>query len=90
MWHWKKDNLEGLLPYNTALDYCILQKVLPKIYGQGKHLGDALENLEKWLLGEAVSGLEADPARHLLRSAEKVKRMRHRLVEEGATTYWGT
>jgi len=34
-------------------------------------------------------GLEADPTRQLLRSAEKVKRMRQRLEEEGATTYWG-
>jgi hypothetical protein len=23
MWHWKKDKLETLLPYKTALDYCI-------------------------------------------------------------------
>jgi AAA domain (dynein-related subfamily) len=89
MWHWKKDNLEALLPYNTALDYCILQKVLPKIYGQGERLRGALENLERWLLGEAVLDLEDDPARKLLRSAEKVKRMRQRLDEEGATTYWG-
>jgi hypothetical protein len=89
MWHWKKDKLEALLPYNTALDYCILQKVLPKIYGQGERLRSALENLERWLQGEAVLDLEADPARKLLRSAEKVKRMRQRLDEEGATTYWG-
>jgi hypothetical protein len=89
MWHWKKDNLEELLPYNTALDYCILQKVLPKVAGQGERLRNALENLEKWLLGESVVGLEADPARQLLRSAEKVKRMRQRLDDDGATTYWG-
>lgn len=89
MWHWKKDNLETLLPYNTALDYCILQKVLPKIYGQGERLRKALENLEGWLQGESVLGLEADPTRQLLRSAEKVKRMRLRLEEEGATAYWG-
>jgi len=34
MWHWKKDSLEALLPYKTALDYCILQKVLPKIWAR--------------------------------------------------------
>src|SRR6185437_966651 len=89
MWHWQKDQLESLLPYNSALDYCILQKVLPKIYGQGERLRAALENLEGWLEGKSVLGLEADPARQLLRSAEKVKRMRQRLDEEGATTYWG-
>ena len=88
-WHWKKDKLEALVPHKTALDYCILQKVLSKIYGQGERLRDALENLERWLQGESVMGLEADPERQLLRSAEKVKRMRQRLEEEGATTYWG-
>jgi 5-methylcytosine-specific restriction endonuclease McrBC GTP-binding regulatory subunit McrB len=90
MWHWKKDKLEALLPYKTALDNCILQKVLPKIYGQGERLRDALKNLEAWLQGEPIVGLEADSERQLLRSAEKVKRMRQRLEEEGATTYWGT
>jgi hypothetical protein len=89
MWHWKKDGLETVLPYKTALDYCILQRVLPKIYGQGDRLRGALESLEKWLQGESVMGLEANPGRQLLRSAEKVKRMRQRLEEEGATTYWG-
>jgi hypothetical protein len=90
MWHWKKDGLAELLPYNTAIDYCILQKVLPKVNGQGERLRRALEDLEMWLQGESVLGFEADPARALLRSAEKVKRMRQRLDEEGATTYWGT
>ena len=89
MWHWKKDKLETLLPHTTALDYCILQKVLPKVYGQGERLSSALENLEGWLQGESVAGLEASPARQLLRSADKVRRMRQRLEEEGATTYWG-
>ena len=89
MWHWKKDKLETLLPHKTALDYCVLQKVLPKVYGQGERLRDALENLEGWLQGASVTGLEADPKRQLLRSADKVKRMRQRLEEEGATTYWG-
>ncbi len=89
MWHWKQSNLDEVLPRNTALDYCILQKVLPKIYGQGERLRESLETLEKWLQGEAVIDLESDPQRMFLRSAEKVKRMRQRLEEDGATTYWG-
>lgn len=89
MWHWKKDSLDALLPYNAALDYCILQKVLPKIYGQGERLEPTLENLENWLQGASVMGLEANSNRQFLRSAEKVKRMRQRLKDEGATTYWG-
>lgn len=89
MWHWKKNGLETILSEYTALDYCILQKVLPKIQGQGQRLRDTLENLEMWLQGEAVAGIEADPERKLMRSAAKVKHMRLRLEEEGATSYWG-
>ena len=89
MWHWKRDSLEVVLPRNSALDNCILQKVLPKIYGQGERLRESLETLEQWLQGESVMGLEADPARKFLRSADRVMRMRQRLEEDGATTYWG-
>ena len=88
MWHWKRDGLEEVLPRNSALDNCILQKVLPKIYGQGERLRESLETLEQWLQGEAISGLEADPTRKFLRSADRVMRMRQRLEEDGATTYW--
>lgn len=90
MWHWKQDNLAQLLPKEAALDYCILQKILPKIYGQGQRLQDALENLHHWLQGEAIEGIEADANRTFLRSAEKTERMIQRLKDEGATTYWGT
>ena len=89
MWHWKHDRLEGVLPRNSALDNCILQKVLPKIHGQGERLRDSLETLEQWLQGEPVRGFEGDSARKFLRSSDRVKRMRQRLEEDGATTYWG-
>ena len=88
MWHWEHDGLEEILPRNSALDNCILQKVLPKIYGQGERLRESLETLEQWLQGESVRGLEADPTRKFLRSSDRVKRMRERLEEDGATTYW--
>ena len=88
MWHWKRDNLEGVLPRSSALDNCILQKVLPKVYGQGERLRESLETLELWLQGESVKGLEADPTRKFLRSADRVKQMRQRLEEDGATSYW--
>lgn len=90
MWHWQHDQLEKLLPKSAALDYCIIQKVLPKIYGQGERLGSALEELLAWLQGGSASGTASDATRSYLRSAEKVERMIKRLTDEGTTTYWGS
>ena len=91
MWHWEKDGLDAVLPRQSALDFCILQKVLPKIYGQGQRLRDCLEHLESWLQGEAVPDLdlECDPKRSFLRSADKTKRMLQRFDYDGSTSYWG-
>ena len=88
MWHWNKDELDPVLPRQAALDFCILQKVLPKIRGQGERLQECLANLETWLQGDEVLDLEADPHRRFLRSAAKTKRMRQRLGEDGVTSYW--
>ena len=90
MWHWTRDGLGAVLPRQSALDFCILQKVLPRIYGQGERLGECLENLEAWLLGEEVADSEADPPPRFLRSAARTKRMREHLEENGATSFWET
>ena len=89
MWHWDHERLKGVLPRNTALDNCILQKVLPKIFGQSERLRQSLEILEQWLHGKSVRGFDADPERDFLQSADRVRRMRQQLDEDGVTTYWG-
>ena len=88
MANWEQDDLGSILPKNDALDYCILQKVLPKIHGQGQLLTDTLATLSTWLEGLPVPDVESGPG--FQRSAEKLARMRARLEADGTTTYWGT
>jgi MoxR-like ATPase len=88
MSNWQRDNLESVLPKDDALDYCILQKVLPKIHGQGQVLRDVLSAFGGWLRGEQVPDAEAGPG--FPRSAAKLERMLKRLDADGTTTYWGT
>jgi hypothetical protein len=88
MYHWQRDALESLLPKSDALDYCILQKVLPKIHGQGELLGEVLEQLKSWLDGNKVEPYESSA--RFTRSSAKLERMIKRLAADGTTTYWGT
>src|SRR6185437_784898 len=81
MANWEQDNLGSILPKNDALDYCILQKVLPKIHGQGQLLSDTLATLSNWLEGQSVPDVESGPG--FQRSAQKVARMRARLEADG-------
>lgn len=80
LWHWQHDSIDDLLPKEAALDYCILQKVLPKIYGQGERLEKVLQRLVDWL-GQDDHGFT--------RSADKTQRMLQRLKDDGATSFWG-
>jgi hypothetical protein len=88
MSNWESDKLESVLPKDDALDYCILQKVLPKVYGQGELLAQTLNTLREWLEGKHVTGF--DPCPGFPRSAAKLDRMIKRLDADGTTTYWGT
>ena len=100
LWYWQRDELWDILPAAAAFDLCLLQKVLPKISGTGSGLSEALEKLYTWLQRDDApsDATSADPAagrdlcvkRPYLRSAEKVRRMRLRLENEGATMFWGT
>lgn len=91
---WRKFGLSDVLAGCAALDFCILQKVLPKISGSGDALETALENLAKWLdersePKEGISGIEAEFSGSLQRSREKVARMISLLELDGVTRYWG-
>jgi hypothetical protein len=88
MYHWQRDKLDSLLPKEDALDYCVLQKVLPKIHGQGELLSGVLEQLKLWLDGTKVEPYEKSPG--FIRSSAKLDRMIKRLASDGTTTYWGT
>lgn len=96
MHFWKEFQLSRVLSATGAMDFCFMQKILPKINGTGEALGDALKELLEWLnvseTNSAMDSLSIDPceSRPWKRSADKVGRMIKRLEVESATTYWGT
>lgn len=49
LWHWSYDKMDNIMPLSTAFDFCVLQKILPKISGTGEALRQGLESLLEWL-----------------------------------------
>ncbi|HEX6188748.1 MAG TPA: AAA family ATPase [Pyrinomonadaceae bacterium] len=96
MYHWQKQDLASVLSPTAAMDWCFLQKILPKLSGTGEALREALEALLTWLNTNETAGntnpLSVTPlqSRPWRRSADKLQRMINRLEVEGATTFWGT
>lgn len=91
---WREFGLADVLAGCAALDFCILQKILPKISGSGDSLETALKKLAAWLeersgVRDGASGIEAEFGGSLERSREKVSRMLKLLDLDGATRYWG-
>lgn len=88
--YWHKFGLHDVIAANAAVDFCLLQKVLPKIAGTGDVLLEALRNLSEWLsaerTGDEIAGSRSGP---FMRSHEKTKRMIHLLELDGATSFWG-
>lgn len=89
---WRKHDLADIMAGYAALDFCILQKILPKVIGSGDALSDALKNLTAWLDARETAQ-EGDPfpqfAGKLDRSARKAERMAALLDLDGATRFWG-
>ncbi len=67
---------DELLTTDEALDYCIMQKILPRITGAGNRLDTALKALQM-LLGSTYP-----------RSEKKIAEMIERLGEDGFTSFW--
>ena len=91
---WREFGLSDVLAGCAALDFCILQKILPKISGSGDALEEALNKLTQWLDRQSEAkddlvGIEAEFLGSLERSREKVGRMLALLDTQGATRYWG-
>jgi 5-methylcytosine-specific restriction endonuclease McrBC GTP-binding regulatory subunit McrB len=91
---WREFKLSDVLADCAALDFCILQKILPKISGSGDALEASLKNLIKWLDERSVPqdgavGIKTEFAGPLERSREKVERMLALLNLDGTTRYWG-
>lgn len=80
---------ETELSEDEAMDFCIMQKILPRISGAGEELELLLEAFFKDFAGisyakEAVIPEDAKYAR----SAKKVQEMRKRLATQGFTSFW--
>lgn len=91
---WRQLGLSDIMAGYAALDFCILQKVLPKVSGSGEVLADALNKLAAWLQASAdtaaaAPGITAEFAGPLERSHQKVSRMSEILKLDGSTRYWG-
>lgn len=56
LWHWQQDALASILAPQLALDFCVHQKVLPKIGGTGEGLRQVLLDLQRWLRTNPLNG----------------------------------
>lgn len=73
----------GLLTEDEAMDFCYMQKILPRISG-GQVVKEVLENIQGlWSLKS-----EELQAQRYPRSYAKVEEMRRRLRENGFTSFW--
>ncbi|MER1999413.1 MAG: DUF3578 domain-containing protein, partial [Lysinibacillus sp.] len=72
-------NVEGdmLLTEDEALDFCYMQKILPRIAGSGLRVEKVLEQLVEFM-----------QTRHLPRSQAKLEEMQRRLKEDEFTSFW--
>jgi 5-methylcytosine-specific restriction endonuclease McrBC GTP-binding regulatory subunit McrB len=91
---WRTTALDKIMSGYAALDFCILQKILPKISGNGEILATALQNLSEWLKSRSEStGSETEIETIFIgpleRSHQKVERMLSLLNLDGSTRYWG-
>lgn len=91
---WRQFGLSDIMTGYAALDFCILQKVLPKVSGSGEVLTEALNKLASWLQASAdttatPTGIASEFAGPLERSHQKVLRMSEILRLDGSTRYWG-
>lgn len=91
----------GLLEHDQAMDFQILQKILPRIQGSSNAIKEMLDELFKYLasdyegyqvvndnLGDRMlKHLKDHPGRYP-KSASKVAFMVRRFEEDGFTTYW--
>jgi 5-methylcytosine-specific restriction protein B len=70
MWAWKRHKLAATLSRNDALDYCLLQKVLPRCQGSSETARRALEEVFRITAVETKSETESSNA---IASVDEIK-----------------
>lgn len=78
-----------LLSENEAFDFCVMQKILPRISGADSSVEDLLKNLyEQFAGGTYAKDKEVSEDAPYPRSAKKVAEMLNRLFKDGFTSFW--
>lgn len=89
-----------ILDQNVAMDYCILQKILPRIQGSSMSIKNVMISLFAICAGTSNVQIDSDNASTKMfeylqeksifyrKSAEKIAFMTQRLEEDGFTSYW--
>ena len=78
-----------LLSKEEAFDFCVMQKILPRISGADSTVKDLLKNLYEQFAGEAYdNGKAVSESASYPRSAKKVAEMLNRLYKDGFTSFW--
>jgi len=97
------NQIYNLLPYNEAMDNCILQKILPRIQGSSSSIKKSLISMFKICINnfsqilsyesaevseEMFEYIKQHPNIPYKKSAEKIAFMMRRFEEDGFTSYW--
>jgi len=78
-----------LLSEDEAFDFCVMQKILPRISGADSTVEDLLKNLYEQFAGEGYdNGKAVSESATYPRSAKKVAEMLNRLYKDGFTSFW--
>lgn len=84
------NELGDLFTFEEALDYCILQKILPRIAGSDSRVEKALMELYSMFSNMIYEEDNTNDFKYAKypRSSEKVAEMLRRLQEDGFTSFW--
>ena len=84
------NNQGSLFKRDEAFDYCIMQKILPRLAGSGLKIGEVLEDLNKHFTTPSNTNNEmfGGTGNRYPLSAKKVQQMLGRLGDDGFTSFW--
>lgn len=77
-----------LLDENEAFDFCMMQKILPRITGGDGRVDTLLNDLFKWLTGEPYDSGDIAISASYPRSTRKIVEMLGRYHADGFTSFW--
>ena len=82
----------NLMIRDEAMDFCIMQKILPRISGAGKEVEDVLDRLLNLFTSGEISSLDSNSnfieTAKYPRSAKKLQEMKARYGTQGFVSYW--